>query len=94
MVASLAQTLARAGRQNEARELLAELTTTAARRHVSPCLLAQAHAALGELPDALDALERAAGMRDPELVFIGARPSYAPLKREPRFMELRSRVGV
>jgi serine/threonine protein kinase/tetratricopeptide (TPR) repeat protein len=94
MVASLAQTLARAGRQDEARELLAQLTTTAARRHVSPCLLAQAHAALGELPDALDALERAAGMHDPELVFIGARPSYAPLKREPRFMELRSRVGV
>jgi serine/threonine-protein kinase len=94
MHAALAQTLARAGRVDEARSLLAGIISTAATRQVSPCLPAQVHAALNEIDPAIAALERAAAERDPELVFIGVRPAYAPLRNDPRFAALRARVGV
>ena len=94
MLASLAQTLARGGWREEARVLLRELTAVAAKRHVSPCLAAQVHAALDETDLAIAALERAAEARDPEIVFIGVRPAYAPLRSDPRFQALRERVGV
>jgi eukaryotic-like serine/threonine-protein kinase len=94
MLAALAQTLARGDRREEARALLRHLTPGAAMRHVSPCLIAQVHAALGEPDLALAALERAAEERDPEIVFIGVRPAYAPLRSDPRFVALREKVGV
>jgi serine/threonine protein kinase/tetratricopeptide (TPR) repeat protein len=94
MLAALAQTLARAERRDEARALLRDLTSDAATRHVSPCLAAQVHAALGEPDLALAALERAAEERDPEIVFIGVRPAYASLRSDPRFVALREQVGV
>ena len=94
MIAGLAQTLARSGLADDARALLGQLAATAATRHVSPCLAAQVFAALGETDAALEALERAMEARDPEMVYIGVRPAYAPLKREPRFVALRERIGV
>ncbi len=94
MFAGLAQTLARAGRADEARGILRELTATAATRHVSSCLVAQVHSALGEVEAAIEALERAAEAHDPDIVYIGTRPAYATLAREPRFAALRKRVGV
>ena len=94
MIAALAQTLARADQREAARALLRDLTSGAATRHVSPCLAAQVHAALGEPDLALAALERAAEERDPEIVFIGVRPAYAPLRSDPRFVALREKIGV
>jgi tetratricopeptide (TPR) repeat protein len=92
--ASLAQTLARQGNADGARRLLAELSADGATRHVSPCLLAQVRVALDERDAALDDLERAVATRDPELVFIGARPAYAPLRGQPRFDAIRARLAV
>jgi eukaryotic-like serine/threonine-protein kinase len=94
MIAGLAQTLARSGRADEARALLRDLIAHAATRHISTCLLAQVYAALGEVDVAIEALERAAEARDPEIVYIGTRPAYATLEREPRFVALRTRIGV
>ena len=94
VIAGLAQTLARARQANEARALLAELAATAQACHVSPCLAAQVHAALGKVGVAVDALERAAVLHDPEIVFIGVRPAYAPMHGDARFIALRQRVGV
>jgi TolB-like protein/Flp pilus assembly protein TadD len=94
MKAGLAQTLAQQGERDEARALLVELTSAAATRHVSSCLIAQVHAALGDTEAALDALDRAAVEHDAELVFIGVRPVYAVLKGQARFDALRMQVGV
>ena len=94
MLAGLAQTLARTDRREEARALLRDLTSDAATRHVSPCLAAQVHTALGEPDLAIAALQRAAEERDPEIVFIGVRPAYAPLRSDPRFVALREKIGV
>jgi hypothetical protein len=67
---------------------------TAATRHVPQSLIAQVHAALGEVEPAIAALERAAEAREPDLVLLGVRPGYATLRAHPRFQALRARVGV
>jgi hypothetical protein len=94
MTAGLAQAHARAGQRDRARELQGELMAVAATRHVTHSLMAQVHAALGELDPAVAALERAADAREPEVVLIGVRPAYAPLRGHARFDALRARVGV
>jgi serine/threonine-protein kinase len=94
MTAGLAQTLAWQGDVDGAHALQHELMESASRRNVSPCLLAQVHTALGDAEPALDALDRAADARDAELVFIGVRPAYAPLRGQARFDALRARVKV
>ena len=94
MTAGLAQVHALAGNTADAKALQAELVTLAKTRTVPESLFAQVHAALGEVDAAVDALERAAEAREPELVFIGVRPSYAPLRGHARFDALRARVGV
>ena len=67
---------------------------TAATRHVPHSLMAQVHAAFGEVDLALATLEQAAEAREPELVLLSVRPAYAPLRTHPRFAALRARVGV
>jgi serine/threonine-protein kinase len=94
MTAGLAQAYARGGNPERARELESELAATAQRRHVAHSLMAQVHAALGDADRAISALERAAVSREPDVVLIGVRPVYEPLRADPRFMSLRSRVGV
>ena len=94
MTAGLAQVHARAGDVDAARALQRELVEAAATRNVPASLLAQVHASLLEIGPAIDALERAAEAREPELVFIGVRAAYAPLRGNARFDALRTRIGV
>jgi Flp pilus assembly protein TadD len=94
MTAGLAQAYARAGDATRARELAADLAAAAEHRHVPHALTAQVHAALGEIEPAVAALERAADAREPEVVLLGVRPVYAPLRSHARFQALRKRVGV
>jgi hypothetical protein len=37
---------------------------------------------------------KAADAREPEIVLIGVRASYAPLRGDSRFTDLRARLGV
>ena len=94
MTAGLAQAHARAGNSAKARELAAELAATAERRHVPHSLMAQVHAALGEIEPAVAALERAAIAREPEVVLLGVRPAYERLRSDAKFQAIRQRVGV
>jgi serine/threonine-protein kinase len=94
MVAGMIQTLARKGEIDRARALQTELSAMAATRYVSPALEAQVHAALGETDAALAALERAVGLRDTELVFLGVRRAYDALRGTGRFENIRQQVGV
>jgi predicted Zn-dependent protease len=94
MTAGLAQTYARAGDSARARELAADLTAAADKRHVPHSLLAQVSAALGEIEPAIAAVERAASAREPDVVLLGVRPVYALLRSDPRFQAIRQRVGV
>ena len=73
------------GDVDAARQILAELQRLAAERYVSPARLAQVHVGLGEQGEALARLEQARAERAVDLAWLGVRPVFARLHREPRF---------
>jgi TolB-like protein/lipoprotein NlpI len=81
------------GKQNEAREILAQLTEMVKSRYVSGYGFALIHLALGEKDQALDWLEKDARERSGfEINFIKVDPYLDPLRGDPRFEALVSKV--
>jgi tetratricopeptide (TPR) repeat protein len=80
--------LARFQKPDEARELLNRLLSLQQTRYVPPTSLAAVHAALGEVAQALDALERAWLARDTRLVYLKDDTRWAVLREQPRFAAL------
>ena len=85
---ALATALARAGRVDRAREILAAIERARLLAYVSPLSLAQVHVALGEPALALDRLDEARVERASGLAMLGVRPTFAPLRTQPRFATL------
>jgi serine/threonine-protein kinase len=92
-LASLATTLARRGREREARALVAQLDALRRTTYVSAYDFATAHTALGETAPALQWLERAHGERTHRMAFLRVDPRLDPLRGEPRFQELLARMA-
>jgi serine/threonine-protein kinase len=90
----LAYAYARDGRQADARRLLAELEQEAARGGAaSPVSIA--YIGLGDMPRALDWLERAAAARDPYLLAMSLTATwFDPLRRDPRFAPIARSLGL
>jgi DNA-binding winged helix-turn-helix (wHTH) protein/TolB-like protein len=86
--------LARLGQPEEARRILGALQAHAAQRYVAPTSLAMIHAALGEKPAAIDALEEAYRWRDARLIFLKDDPAWRELRDEARFDALRRRLKL
>ncbi len=81
--------LALAGRAQEARAALEPL------RPKLPWLYrAMVHAALGEVDEMYDALERARVERDDWMYSLGTQPMFRPWRDEPRFREIVGRLGL
>ena len=93
-VASLARARAVAGDTAAARALLRELEDRAARGYVPTYEIAKIHLALGARDRALDLLERAYDERSHSMVFLGIDPQLRPVRGEPRFEALVTRVGA
>jgi len=93
-LAGLAAALGRAGREAEARELLARLSDP--ERTPAPPLyeIGKAHLALGELDAAFDWFERAYRARALQLVFIAVDPEMDPARDDPRFTDLVRRLRL
>ncbi len=89
----LAGTYARAGRAAEAMAVLGELTSRMRSEYVSPLCLAKGYVALGEKERGLDLLAGAIAEQNPYLYWIHQDPWWDPIRSEPRFIELASRVG-
>jgi TolB-like protein/Flp pilus assembly protein TadD len=85
--------LAQAGRQTEARDVLAALEAASRARYVPPYAFALIHAGLGDHAKALDWLERAYEARDAHLIFLTADAKWDPLRKNPRFEALLERAG-
>lgn len=85
---------AREDRRGEAEAVLDRLRATAAGRYVSPVLLAQILAGLGETDATFAELERAVTLRASDLAWVAARPMFAPLRSDPRFRSLLARLGT
>jgi serine/threonine protein kinase/tetratricopeptide (TPR) repeat protein len=94
MKASLGYAHARAGDEGAARRVLEDLSALASERYVSPVLPVHVHIGLGEIDTAMQVLERAEAVRAADLVWIGVRPVFDPLRDLPRFTALCERVGV
>ena len=90
--AGLANAFVLAGRTDEARAMLAELSRQRAERYVSPWALASIYAGLGESEEALQWLERAFDEHDSSLVWLKVHPRFDLLRGEPRFEELLARL--
>ncbi|MEI8031098.1 MAG: winged helix-turn-helix domain-containing protein [Comamonadaceae bacterium] len=80
--------LARFHRPDEAREVLNRLLRLQQTRYVPPTSLAAVHTALGEVTQALDALERAWVARDTRLVYLKDDTRWTGLREQPRFADL------
>jgi DNA-binding winged helix-turn-helix (wHTH) protein/tetratricopeptide (TPR) repeat protein len=91
---SLAHALARAGRADEARVLRSELVAGRATAYVSSYHLAVVDLALGDVEGALAGLDTALEERSHMLVFLDHEPKLDPLRGEPRFADLRRRLGI
>jgi TolB-like protein len=81
------------GKQNEARQILGQLTEEAKARYVPAYAFAVIHLALGEKDQALDWLEK--GARDHDgfySTFIKVDPYLDPLRGDPRFEALVSAI--
>ncbi|MEE9475832.1 MAG: tetratricopeptide repeat protein, partial [Roseateles sp.] len=92
--ALLGKELSHLGRVNEARSILDSLLARSKTQFVPPTHIAIVHAALGETTAAMDALERAYVVRDTRLTQLKDDECWLPLRKEPRFMALRSKLGL
>jgi tetratricopeptide (TPR) repeat protein len=93
VLALLAHAEVSIGKQNAARQILAQLTEEAKARYVPAYAFAVIHLALGEKDQALDWLEKAA--RDhagPYIYLIKVDPYLDPLRGDPRFEALVSAI--
>ena len=84
---------ARAGRAQEAREVLSSLQAMSRERYVPPSFIAIVYTAVGELQLALEWLQRAFEVRDVHLVRLPADPKWDPLRDDPQFRDLLQRCG-
>lgn len=92
--AALAHAYACLGRNEKAREILAELQDEAEKRYVSPTFFALIHAGLGEHTLAIHALEDAYRKCSADLIWLGVHPIFDPLRREPDFHKLLRRLHL
>jgi TolB-like protein len=87
----VAYALGRAGRTDDALHIIASLEAVTT-SYVSPFVLAQAWLGVGDEPRALEALERAADQRAPQLVYLLADPMFAALKDCPSLEDITARL--
>jgi serine/threonine-protein kinase len=94
IAASLAHVFAVSGKKEEARKLLDQLNDLAQRRYVSAYDLALIHTGLEENDRAFEMLEKAYQERSSALSWLKVDPRLNPLRSDPRFKNLLSRVGL
>ena len=85
--------LAKMGRTDAAREVLATLETASHERYVPPYAMAFVYAGLGEREAMFDALEKAYAVRDVHLIYLPVGVQWDPYRADPRFVDLVARCG-
>jgi serine/threonine-protein kinase len=83
-----------AGRRQDALASIAQLEKLAAERYVSPYAFALIYAGLRDANSALNWLERGFNERVGHMVWVNVEPAFDPIKQEPRFRALVSRMGL
>ena len=91
---ALGYTYAMAGRQAEARQILAEIERASKKRYVPPYSFMIIYTGLGEKDQALAWLEKALQGRDNTIAFIKVDHRLDLLRSDPRFAELLKGTGL
>jgi tetratricopeptide (TPR) repeat protein len=94
LTAELGHAYAVAGRRDDALRIRRELDELSKRRHVSPFDMAILSIGLGETDQAFDWLEQSFAQRERWMLQLKVAPVLDPLRSDPRFADLVSRVGV
>ncbi len=94
VMAALGHAYAVAGKRAEALRILDQLKVQAAQRYVSPYYIALLYAGLGDHADAMDSLNKGYEDRSNNMIFLNVVPQFDGLRNEPRFQELRHRIGL
>lgn len=94
VLAALGHIYAAAGKRAEALQLLDKLKLLSAHRYVSPFYLALLYAGLGDHANALSLLEKGYDDRSNNMIFLNVYPQFDSLRSEPRFQDLRHRIGL
>ena len=85
---------ASAGDVIEARKILENLTQQPSHRYVPPYSIALIYIGLGDFDHAVEWLNKAYEDRCMYLVYVKADPLLDPLRSDPRFVRLLSRMGL
>ncbi|HWW86290.1 MAG TPA: tetratricopeptide repeat protein, partial [Vicinamibacterales bacterium] len=83
-----------AGKRTDAEAVLGELLTRARDQYVTPAGVALIYAQLRDRDQAFGWLEKAFEERSNALAYLAVDPMYDPLRSDPRFDNLRQRVGL
>jgi serine/threonine-protein kinase len=94
ILGAMGQTYALLGDLPRARESLLDLERLSKVKYVPTACFAVIHLGLGETGRALDWLEEGCKRRESQLSGIRVHPMYDPLRAEPRFRGLLSRLGM
>lgn len=94
LLAALARAYAAAGKKEKARAALSELEQASQSQHVSPMLFASIHAALGDMDQAMEWLEKAYQSRAKLLLWAKLDPVYEGLRATPRFQDLMTKMKL
>lgn len=94
VMAALGHAYAVAGRRAEAVRILQQLKAQASQRYVSPFYIALLYAGLGDHADAMDSLDKGYEDRSNNMIFLDVVPQFTGLRNEPRFQQLRHRIGL
>jgi serine/threonine protein kinase/tetratricopeptide (TPR) repeat protein len=90
----IVRALAALDRREEAEEIMARLEAESKQQYVRSEYLAMGHAALGNMDAAFDSLERAYQARSAGLIYLHLDPGYEPMRGDPRYADIISRIGV
>jgi adenylate cyclase len=85
--------LARLNHRDEALAIVAKLFRLAAANYIDPHAIAQIQIALGDIGPAIESVDRILDERAPFAVFLKLDPLFDPLRLDPRFGQLASRLG-
>ncbi len=82
-----------AGREAEARTVMAEINALTANTYVKPYFLAMAHAALGERDQAFTYFQQSSAESDPWMLWFGTEPMLKNLHEDERYITLLRRFN-
>ena len=93
-LAGLGYAAAVAGEAGRAQKILQELRAASQSGYVSPGVVAQVQAGMGETSGAIESLRAAHELRASDLAWLAVRPTFRSLRSDARFLDLIRRLGL